>query len=65
MDCPEQQWLTENQDRYDGQWVWIEGKTLRAASSDPLELIAAVRAAGAKRPFIVQVVTPKLPFGGW
>ena len=63
----ETHWLDENRAAYEDQWVAIEGTRLLAASTDPLEVFSAAKAAGKQTPFVVHVLPEDpLPFiPGW
>jgi len=63
----EMKWLHENRAAYAQQWVAVEGDRLIAASSDPLKVFSAAKAAGIQTPFVVHVLPEDpLPFiPGW
>lgn len=63
----EMKWLDENRAAYEDQWVAVEGQRLISASTDPLKVFSAAKAAGVQTPFIVHVLPEDpLPFiPGW
>lgn len=62
----EREWLRENWREYLGQWVAIEGDQLISHGYEARPVFVAVRAAGIKVPFVVQVEDPTIPqIGGW
>ena len=46
------EWLRMNRERYEGQWVGLDGGRLVAHGSEASEVFAAVRAEGFPLPFI-------------
>jgi hypothetical protein len=46
------EWLRMNRERYEGQWVGLDGGRLVAHGSEASEVFAAVRAEGIPLPFI-------------
>jgi hypothetical protein len=63
----EQQWISRNRAKYEGQWVAIEGDRLVAAGLDALQVYAAAKAEGIEAPFVMHLVPEDdLPFvPGW
>ena len=60
-------WLHENQDKYSGQWVALDGDRLIASGPTAKEVYSKAKAAGVEIPF-VELVTGRdsEPFtGGW
>jgi hypothetical protein len=61
----EWEWIAQHKDEYAGQWVALEGDHLIAASPSRMELSAALKTAGAKRPLIHRLPAPdELPYVG-
>ena len=48
----EHQWLRENQHRYSGQWVALEGDRLIAHGAEAAEVFAAAKAQGFTLPLV-------------
>ncbi len=59
------QWIEENKEEYDGQFVLLEGGDLIAHGTNPKELYETARNKGIKIPFVKRVKAKDLPFGGW
>lgn len=59
------QWVEENKEEYDGQFVLLEGDELVAHGTIPKELYEVARNKGIKIPFVKRVKAKELPFGGW
>jgi hypothetical protein len=58
-------WIEEHKDEYAGQWVALDGDHLVAASPNRLDISAAVKAAGGRRPLIHRMSSPDdLPYIG-
>jgi hypothetical protein len=60
-------WLHENQEKYSGQWVALDGDRLIASGSTAKEVYSKAKAEGVEIPF-VELVTQREagPFtGGW
>jgi hypothetical protein len=58
-------WIEENKEEYDGQFVLLEGGDLIAHGTNPKELYETARNKGIKIPFVKRVKAKELPFGGW
>lgn len=64
-DKRERQWVKEHKTEYAGQWVALDGDRLIGASPNRMEISAAIKADGAKRPLILRIPSPDdLPFIG-
>ena len=62
----EQKWLKENQDKYIGKWVVLDGEKLVGAGDDPKPFVEEARANGVKIPFVQFIEDDSIPFtGGW
>lgn len=62
----EQEWLSQHQDEYIGQWVVLEGDRLVGHGADPRPIVAQARAEGVKAPFVHFIDDNSEPFvGGW
>jgi hypothetical protein len=59
------QWVDEHKEKFDGQFVLLEGGKLIAHGTNPKELYATARANGISIPFVKRVKAKDLPFGGW
>lgn len=59
------QWVEENKEKYDGQFVLLEGDRLIAHGINPKELYETARAKGIEIPFVKRIKAQDLPFGGW
>ena len=60
------QWIQENREKFDGQWVALDGKMLLAHGTDGKKVHAAAQAKGVKTPLMHRVsVKETQPFGGW
>jgi len=60
-------WLHENQEKYSGQWVALDGDRLIASGPTANEVYSKAKAEGVQIPF-VELVTEResVPFtGGW
>jgi hypothetical protein len=60
-------WLHENQKKYSGQWVALEGDRLIASGPTAKEVYSKAKAEGVEIPFVELVTDPEpLPStGGW
>lgn len=59
-------WLRENTQAYEGQWVALDRNRLIAAGNDAREVYLQARRQGITKPMIVKVGRESgLPFGGW
>lgn len=60
-------WLQENQEKYSGQWVALDGDRLIASGSTAKEVYSKAKAEGVEIPFVELVTTRESePFtGGW
>ena len=60
-------WLHENQEKYSGQWVALDGDRLIASGPTAKEVYFKAKAEGVDIPFVELVTEQKLgPFtGGW
>jgi hypothetical protein len=66
----EQKWLTENREKYAGQWVALVGDNLLSHGEDARAVYAEAREKAAEfgdaLPLVVLMEKePDLPFGGW
>lgn len=62
----ERKWLEENQDKYIGKWVVLDGDKLVGAGDDPKPFVEEARANGVKVPFVQFIEDDSIPFtGGW
>jgi len=59
------QWVEENKEEYDGQFVLLEGNKLIAHGTNPKELYETARTNGIEIPFVKRIKAKDLPFGGW
>jgi len=60
------QWLDVNRSHYLGQWVALDGNRLIGHGTDGRLVMAQVKAAGIRQPFIELVTEDEEPFcGGW
>src|SRR5437763_3083795 len=59
-------WLNENREKYEGEWVALDGDHLLSHGMNAREVYEQARKSGVEIPFLAQV-EPKdqLPFGGW
>ena len=60
-------WLHENQEKYSGQWVALDGDRLIASAPTAKEVYSKAKAEGVEIPF-VELVTDREPVtctGGW
>ena len=60
-----QKWIHENKEKYDGQFVLLEGDVLIGHGTDPKALYALADERGIKSPFVKRIKAFELPFGGW
>lgn len=62
-----EKWLSENREKYMGQWVALEGDRLIAHGTDALAVHAEAKAAGIEVPFLEHIVEDddKPFFAGW
>ncbi len=60
-DSRERAWIEEHRREYAGMWVALDGDRLIAASTDRMEISAAIKADGAKMPFIYRIPAPDEP----
>src|SRR5262245_17813309 len=51
-------WVERHKHEYPGQWVALDGDRLIAASSNRMEISAAVKADGANVPLILRIPSP-------
>ncbi len=59
-------WLEENQDKYVGKWVVLDGDKLIGAGDDPKPFVDEARANGVKIPFVHFIEDDSVAFtGGW
>jgi hypothetical protein len=60
-------WLHENQGKYSGQWVALDGDRLIANGSTAKEVYSKAKAQGVEIPFVELVTDPEpVPStGGW
>lgn len=59
-------WIQENREKYDGQWVALDGETLLAHGADGKKVHAEAQAKGVKTPLMHRVnIKETEPFGGW
>ena len=62
----ENKWLKENQHKYIGKWIVLDGDKLIGAGDDPIPFAAKARANGVKIPFVQFIEDDSVPFtGGW
>jgi SAM-dependent MidA family methyltransferase len=59
------QWIEENKEEYDGQFVVLDGNELIAVGTDSKTVYAEARAKGYTSPFLKRIKAKTLPFGGW
>lgn len=60
------QWIQENREEFDGQWVALDGENLLAHGADGKKVHAEAQAKGVKTPLMHRVsVKETQPFGGW
>ncbi len=60
------QWIQENREKFDGQWVALDGGTLLAHGTDGKKVHAEAQAKGVKTPLMHRVsIKEAQPFGGW
>lgn len=61
----EMDWVEQHKHEYPGQWVALDGDRLVAASSNRMDISAAIKADGAKFPLILRIPSPDdLPYIG-
>ena len=60
----ETRWLSQNRQRFAGQWIAIVGDRLVATSTLATEVFALTRGMD-PRPMIMQIEHEDLPFAGW
>lgn len=59
-------WIQENREKYDGQWVALDGEILLAHGADGKKVHAEAQAKGVKTPLMHRVsIKETKPFGGW
>lgn len=59
-------WLTNNRERYPGQWVALQDGQLLASGSDAAAVYKIARSRGASKPYVTYIdLTDERPFGGW
>ncbi len=59
-------WIQENREKFDGQWVALDGDTLLAHGTDGKKVHAEAQAKGVKTPLMHRVsIKETQPFGGW
>ena len=62
----ERKWLEENQDKYIGKWVVLDGNKLVGAGDDPKPFVEEARANGVKIPFVKFIEDNSVALtGGW
>ena len=62
----EQEWLTQHEREYAGQWVALEGNVLLSHGADAVEVRDAARKITSKTPLFVHISKePQLPSAGW
>ncbi len=60
------QWIQENREKFDGQWVALDNGTLLAHGTDGKKVHAEAQAKGVKTPLMHRVsIKETQPFGGW
>lgn len=60
------QWIEKNREKYDGQWVALDGDKLLAHGTDGKQVHADAQAKGVKTPLMHRVSLKETqPFGGW
>lgn len=60
------QWIQENRQTFDGQWVALDGENLLAHGTDGKKVHSEAQAKGVKTPLMHLVsVKETQPFGGW
>ena len=58
-------WIHENREEFDGQWVALDGDTLLAHGDDGKEVHAEAQKKGVKTPLMHRVsIKETQPFGG-
>ncbi len=61
-----QRWIHANKEKYDGQFVLLEGDELLGHGSDPRALYQLARERGIKIPYVERIRAVEEPFfGGW
>ena len=60
----EVRWLAENQHRYVGRWIALDGDQLLASGENAHDVFAAVRDRN-EPALVIQIQEPGLPFAGW
>jgi hypothetical protein len=59
-------WIHENREEFDGQWVALDGDTLLAHGTDGKKVHAEAQKKGVKNPLMHRVsIKGTQPFGGW
>jgi hypothetical protein len=59
-------WLRENQQKFVGQWVVLDGDKLIGAGDDPRPIVEQARASGVEVPFVKFIEDDSESFtGGW
>lgn len=59
------QWIEENKEEYDGQFVLLDGEKLIAHGKEAKPLYTKARKLGIEIPFVKRIKAKELPFGGW
>lgn len=59
------QWIEENKEEFDGQWICLDGDKLIAHGFDGKKVYEEAKAKGIETPFMERVKAKELPFGGW
>ena len=57
-------WLEENQDKYTGKWIVLDGERFIGASDNPKDLVEKARGEGVKIPFVKFIQDDTEPFSG-
>ncbi len=58
-------WIDENKEKYDGQFVVLDGDKLVACGKEAKPLYEKARKLGIESPFVKRIKAKELPFGGW
>ncbi len=59
------QWIEEHKEKYDGQWVCLDGNKLISHGFDGKKVYEEAKAKGIETPFMERVKAKELPWGGW